>query len=101
MRLIVPLLALLAASSGAVAEDLPVPPIPPLTGHRSEAAPVPDVDARGPIVPTSDKPSVNVKLYRAEMYDPGVGFTPGSRYQTSEDRKPIQTPGFSVTVPLK
>ena len=32
---------------------------------------------------------------------PSVGFAPGSRYQTTEDRKPIQTPGFSISVPLK
>lgn len=101
MRVIVPLLALLALSSDAFAEDLPVPPIPPVIGYTSEAAPVPDANAKAPNPPASDKPSVNMKLYRAQTYDPSVGFTPGSRYQTSEDRKPIQTPGFSVTVPLK
>lgn len=101
MRLTVPLIALLALSSRAFAEDLPVPPIPPMIGLTSEAAPVPNANAQAPNVPASDKPSIAMKLYRAQTYDPGVGFAPGSRYQTSEDRKPIQTPGFSVTVPLK
>ncbi|HBK06683.1 MAG TPA: hypothetical protein DDZ81_12570 [Acetobacteraceae bacterium] len=94
-------MALLVASFSAFAEDLPIPPIPPQVLSNSEVAPVPNVDAQAPTVPVSEKPSINVKMYRARAYDPGVGFTPGSRYQTSEDRKPIQTPGFAVTVPLK
>jgi len=88
-------------TSVALADDLPLPPLPPEHPPVAEAAPVPNVDAEAPAAPTSEKPSVNIKMYRASMYDPGVGFTPGSRYQSSEDRKPIQTPGFSVNVPLK
>jgi hypothetical protein len=90
-----------ANASFAMAEDLPLPPLPPEHPPQAEAAPVPNVDAQAPVTPTSESPSVNMKMYRASMYDPGVGFAPGSRYQSSEDRKPIQTPGFSVDVPLK
>lgn len=85
----------------AMAEDIPVPPIPPAHPLLAEAAPVPNVDAAAPLAEASDRPSVFVKLYRNRPYEPGVGFAPGSRYQTSEDRKPIQTPGFVVSVPLK
>lgn len=84
----------------ALAEPLPVPPIPPAHPPAADAAPVPNVDAHAPIVQAKQGPSFDVKLYRARNYDPSMGFAPGSRYQSNEDRKPIQTPGFSVTVPL-
>jgi hypothetical protein len=84
----------------ARAEDLPVPPIPPEHPPLADIAPVPNIDATEPIAPASNSPSIDVKLYRARPYDPGLGFAPGSRYQTSEDRKAIQTPGISISVPL-
>jgi hypothetical protein len=95
------LTAMLACGGAARAEGLPVPPVPPEHPPLSDAAPVPNVDAEAPIAPDSDSPSVNVRLYRARMFDPSAGFTPGSRYQSTEDRKAIQTPGFSISVPLK
>lgn len=91
----------LAIDAGAMAADLPVPPIPPTHDPMGDDAPVPNLDARGPVALTSNKPTVDVRLYRARLYDPSAGFAPGSRYQTTEDRKPIQTPGFVVSVPLK
>ena len=84
----------------ARAERLPVPPLPPENVHVGDAAPVPDVDVLAPVTPVSETPSVDLKLYRAQNYDPSVGFAPGSRFQTTEDRKPIQTPGLSISVPL-
>jgi hypothetical protein len=87
--------------AGTVADDLPVPPIPPLNAPLAEIAPVPNADARAPVAPEAESATVDVKLYRARLYDPSLGFAPGSRYQTAEDRKPIQTPGFSISVPLK
>jgi hypothetical protein len=87
--------------SEAWAENLPVPPIPPENPPLAETAPIPNVDARAPVTPVSDSPTFDVRLYRARPYDPGMGFAPGSRYQTSEDRKPIQTPGVSISVPLE
>ncbi|MGD0102645.1 MAG: hypothetical protein ABSC06_01235 [Rhodopila sp.] len=92
---------LLMLHVGAMADELPVPPIPPEDPPLAEIAPVPNPDARAPEVAASDAPSVDVRLYRAKPYDPGLGFAPGSRYQTSEDRKPIQTPGVSISVPLE
>jgi hypothetical protein len=85
----------------ATTQDFPVPPIPPEHPPLAETAPVPNADASAPITPESAAPSVEVKLYRARPYDPGFGFAPGSRYQTSEDRKPIQTPGLIISVPLQ
>jgi hypothetical protein len=87
--------------SVAWAEQLPVPPIPPEHPSLAEIAPMPNLDARAPLTAASDAPSFDLRLYRARPYDPGLAFTPGSRYQTNEDRKPIQTPGVSISVPLK
>ncbi len=94
------LLSLLLAPA-AMAESLPVPPMPPADPVVGEVAPVPDPDASAPISLSAEQPRVDVKLYRATPYDPGLGFAPGSRYRSSEDRKPIQTPGLSVSVPLR
>jgi hypothetical protein len=94
-------LCLMIAGAPAFAEELPLPPIPPESPPIGEAAPTPDVDARAPLTPASEQASVNVRLYRSNPPDPSLGFAPGSRFQTSEDRKPIQTPGFSVVVPLR
>jgi len=93
--------ALIVLGPAAMVEDLPVPPIPPERPPLAEVAPVPNVDAREPVAAASNAPTIDVRFYRARPYDQGMGFAPGSRYQTSEDRKPIQTPGVSVTVPLQ
>jgi hypothetical protein len=85
----------------AMGDEIPEPPIPPEHQPLAESAPVPDPDAQAPIPAASDEPTFDVRLYRARPYDPGMGFAPGSRYQSSEDRKPIQTPGLSISVPLK
>jgi hypothetical protein len=102
MRIIALILgALLPLGSVAMAEDLPVPPIPPQHPPLADAAPVPNVNAEAPIPPASGEPTVDVRLYRVKMFDPSLGFVPGSQYQSTEDRKPIQTPGLSINVPLK
>ncbi len=95
------LVAMVIIYGPAVARELPVPPIPPEHAVTTDIAPVPDVNAQAPVAPASEDPSVKVKLYREKILDPSLGFTPGSRYQNSEDRKPIQTPGLSVSVPLR
>ncbi|WP_428485853.1 hypothetical protein [Rhodopila sp.] len=85
----------------AIGTALPLPPLPPDDVPVTEIAPVPDRDVAAPIAPPSEQPSLNVKMYRSKSYDPSLGFTPGSRYQSSEDRKAIQTPGLSLSVPLR
>lgn len=87
--------------AGAMAAELPVPPVPPVHLSLAEIAPVPNPNAQAPVAAASNAPSVDVRLYRARIYDPSLGFAPGSRFQTSEDRKPIQTPGLSISVPLR
>lgn len=100
MRWKLVLIGLLAAAP-ALADSLPTPPIPPFLTSGTTAAPVPDSDVDAPPAISASGPTIALKFYRAETYDPGMGFAPGSRYRTNEDRKPIQTPGFSVSVPLK
>jgi hypothetical protein len=85
----------------AMAQELPIPPIPPDHPPLADIAPVPNPDARAPVLAASEAPSIDLRLYRAKNYDPSLGFAPGSRYQTTEDRKPIQTPGLSISVPIK
>jgi hypothetical protein len=101
LRAIFILGALMLSIPGAMAEGLPVPPIPPEHPPLGDIAPVPNLDARAPIAPASSSPSVDVRFFRNRPYDPGLGFAPGSRYQTNEDRKPIQPPGLSVSFPLQ
>lgn len=101
MKRLLLLAAFLAFNRLATAEDLPVPPIPPENPPLHDVAPVPNFNAEAPVTPTSDKVSVNVRQFHATMYDPGLGFAPGSRYQSAEDRKPMQPPGISVNVPLQ
>jgi hypothetical protein len=92
---------IMMAGSAAFADPLPVPPLPPDNPPLEQSAPVPNPDARAPLIPTSEHAQVAVGFYRFNPPNPSMGFAPGSRYQTSEDRKPIQTPGFSVSVPVQ
>ena len=94
------LICLIIVNAPAFAEGLPVPPIPP-DHPPGETAPIPDLDARVPLTPFSRRPSIDVRLYRSTPPDPSLGFAPGSRFQSAEDRKLIQTPGFSISVPLE
>jgi hypothetical protein len=43
---------------------------------------------------------VSVQDFRADRFGQALGYTPGSQFQTSEDKRPIQTPGVAVQVPL-
>ena len=80
----------LFATHRALADALPIPPVPPEHPPAADSAPVPDANAQAPLTAASNAPTFDVKFYRAKPYDPGLGFAPGSRYQTTEDRKPIQ-----------
>ncbi len=91
---------IVAFSARAAAESLPVPPLPPANLKMAQIAPVPDPDVQAPRAQAVDL-SLNVHFYRATTYDPSQGFTPGSRFQSSEDRKPIQTPGLSFSMPIQ
>lgn len=92
--------AMLAMALRAEAADLPLPPIPPVSPPSSTAAPIPDNDFYPPQSSAKAGPTVALKFFRSQTFDPGLGFAPGSRYRSTEDRRPIQTPGITVSVPL-
>jgi hypothetical protein len=93
--------ALLIAAGPPEDGGFPIPPIPPAHPPADVAAPTPNADAHGPVTYASTDPRLAIEFYRAKRYDMSRGFAPGSRFQTSEDRKPIQTPGISITVPIQ
>lgn len=93
-------MGLLLAAAGPANTELPEPPLPPPHPPSSQAAPVPDTDARAPLAIASDDPRITLEMYRVQRYDASRGFAPGSKYESSEDRKAIQTPGLAVRVPL-
>lgn len=92
---------LLLAASPALAEPLPEPPKPPTHVPRPDLAPTPNPDVRIEAQPAAQHASVELKMFHRLPADTGVAFAPGSRFRTPEERKPIQTPGVSVTVPIE
>lgn len=89
-----------AALPVASSIGLPEPPMPPMHPPTDMLAPVPDDNLRAPLVVAGDDAQVKLRLFRMQRYDYSRGFLPGSRYESSEDRKTIQTPGLSLSVPL-
>lgn len=92
------MLALVLCGAGPT---LPLPPQPPPNPPTDQAAPTPNSEARAPTETKEQGPEVTFRNFRRQWHDGSQGFTPGSQYQTSEDRKPIQTPGLLVRVPLQ
>ncbi len=79
---------------------LPVPPIPPAHPPADQSAPIPDPNL---VAPRSGSlmPDVKFQDFRASQYATSPGYAPGSQFQTSEDKRPIQTPGVTWKVPLQ
>jgi hypothetical protein len=94
-------LLVLIATAGARHAPLPVPPIPPAHPPTDQPAPVPDPNASAPPVEASPGPRVTIQDFRTETFDQSLGYAPGSRFETSEDRRSIQTPGLKVRLPLQ
>ena len=101
MRAVIAITLGLAAMGAGPPPTLPVPPIPPVHPPAEQLAPMPDADARAPLQPTEQHIQVSVNDFRAYRPNSSLGYGPGSQFQTSEDKRPIQTPGFTVRVPLQ
>ena len=101
MRLPVAALALAAVAAAPAPRRLPLPPIPPARPPAEQVAPTPDRDARAPWVPTEPGVRVVPQDFRVRRFNASPGYAPGSQFETSEDKRPIQTPGLSVQVPLR
>ena len=97
------LLLLFTAAAAGPAPTLPVPPVPPEHPPTDQTAPIPNPDARGPRDGGAGGAQVQVTDFRASRQGQGLGlgYSPGSQFQTSEDRRSIQTPGLTVRVPLQ
>jgi hypothetical protein len=81
---------------------LPLPPPLPTDPPMDLAAPMPDDSLGLPTGPARNQTTTWApQLYRMQDLSSGEGYIPGSAYQAPEQRKPIQTPGFMVTVPLQ
>ena len=80
----------------------PIPPIPRASTQLGTPAPVPDRDARPPPDPNSSPHTkMSVTDFRPPTVDSSAGFSYGSRFQSPEDARPIQTPGFTLAFPLR
>jgi hypothetical protein len=97
-----PFLVLLASAGAGPNRSLPVPPIPPANPPTARTAPMPNRDAVGPLTPSENGPQVQLKDFRAHPFQQsGLGYSRGSQFQSGEDKRPIQTPGLTVRIPLQ
>lgn len=85
---------------GAAAPLLPLPPTPPEDAPITEPAPVPNADAMLPDAGGSGT-QFNLRMFSMREYGNGQAYIPGSAYQSPEERKAMQTPGFTVSVPMR
>lgn len=96
---------LILVAGPAVAQPLPgrtmpVPPIPPAAPPAADLAPRPNPDILPPVA-GPDGVRVRPEVFSAARPDTSMGFAPGSRYQSSDERSLWQTPGLRMTVPLR
>ena len=80
---------------------LPLPPPLPANPPADLAAPMPDAALRPSIGIVRNATEFGLRVYPLQDLDTGAGYIPGSAYQSPEQRRPMQTPGFMVTVPLQ
>ena len=62
---------------------------------------MPDSSLEAPSAGSGQRVQVNVSDFRIERFYQGMGYGPGSHYETSEEKRPIQTPGETLKVPLQ
>jgi hypothetical protein len=86
----------------AAAPSLPTPPLPPEFSPYDTAAPVPRTDGQTP-QDIAVNSQIQLRTFNQQSYEQNVsgGYLPGSQYENKEDRKAIQTPGLSLTIPFK
>jgi hypothetical protein len=92
---------LLATAGAGPPNSLPIPPIPPAHPPTDQSAPVPDRDSQAPPDNAGQGPRVSLRDFRVRRFNQGLGYTPGSQFETSEEKRTIQTPGLTVQVPLR
>jgi len=95
------LLLLFTVAGAGPAPTLPLPPVPPEHPPMDQTAPIPNPDARGPRDAAPVGTQVQVTDFRVPRRDQSLGYSPGSHFQSSTERRDIDTPGLTVRVPLK
>ena len=81
---------------------LPLPPPPPVNPPTDLAAPVPNAGLFSPDGLSQEQiTALALRLYRMQDFGTGDAYVSGSEYQSPELRRPLQPPGFLVTVPLQ
>ena len=95
------LLVLLVTTAASPKRPLPVPPIPPAHPPAEQSAPIPDRDMAAPNAQSGPRATVTLRDFRVRRFKDGLGYAPGSQFESVEDKRPIQTPGFLVHVPLQ
>ncbi len=85
---------------GAARSSLPLPPTPPKHAPAGEAAPVPDASLL-PSDPGTRTTEFNLRIFTLQEHDGGLASIPGSAYAPPVDRKLMQTPGFTVSLPMQ
>ena len=93
------LAAVLLAGAGP-RRSLPLPPPLPADPPVDEAAPVPNNGLHSPSGAEKDQVAFALRTYPMQDFATSDAFIPGSAYQSPEQRKMLQTPGFMVTLPL-
>jgi hypothetical protein len=94
-------LVLLATAAAGPQRSLPIPPLPPPRPPLVQSAPTPNRDVWAPAPTALPGPQVSLRDFRSQGFSQNQGYTPGSQYETAEDKRPIQTPGLAVSVPLQ
>ena len=92
--------ALLVATSRSWL-PLPLPPPLPANPPTDQAAPMPNNNMAAPGATGPEGDTFALRIYPMREHNTGEGFIPGSAYEPPEERKPLQPPGFIVTVPLQ
>jgi hypothetical protein len=91
-----------SAKAAVFSRRPPTPPVPPADIQQVGLAPVSDRDARPPPDANSaPHTKVGVTDFRLPKPDAADGFPYGSRFRSPQDARPIDTPGFTVTIPLR
>jgi len=54
-----------------------------------------------PVGPSGPRTTVTLRDFRVRPFKDGLGYAPGSQFESGEDKRPVQTPGFLVRVPLQ
>ena len=89
-----------APTKAVLSRRTPIPPVPQASTPLTRPAPVPDQDAQPPSEPPPHTRVIPTD-FRLPKVNADAGYPYGSRFRSPQETQPIQTPGFTVTIPLR